>query len=396
MATAATLAEQPFDSPAELLLADQLPGSAEWEDVWSAGLPPLPPPSQRFQRVSSPRQTPAADHPSSSSKFSPPARAHDFSSPWRLNPDFDLDNQWNFDSVDGTSLASRSTQSTSFLEDGAYLSFLADNSFSSPSDYPSFLERRPETGISLHDSSTSASAAVPRSPSLTDNHAFYLDDDFFASSSQLANELNSSSTINTLPNYHFGDQTLSRDFASGSLAEMPPTRTRSSVDDDANHASAPSPKRQRTSFTQGCHSSMKPMAMPKPSDDDDDDPFVDKIKKDPNDLPTIDLTGNEAITEEAEKQEPDRRIKISAYQCAICMDNVTTLMVTHCGHLYCQECLHSSLHVDSTKGKCPMCRAKIDMKHRSTYTTKTKGFWPLELKFMTVDKKGKRKANAMS
>lgn len=145
---------------------------------------------------------------------------------------------------------------------------------------------------------------------------------------------------------------------------------------------------------------MKPMAMPRPSDEDDDDPFVDKVEKNeavsPNDLPTIDLTGNEAVTEEVEKPELDRRIKISAYQCAICMDNVTTLMVTHCGHLYCQECLHSSLHVDSTKGKCPMCRAKIDMKHRSTYTTKTKGFWPLELKFMTVDKKGKRKANAMS
>lgn len=39
-----------------------------------------------------------------------------------------------------------------------------------------------------------------------------------------------------------------------------------------------------------------------------------------------------------------------------------------------------------------MCRSKIDMKARSSYSSKTKGFWPLELKLMTTTKKGKRKA----
>lgn len=43
-----------------------------------------------------------------------------------------------------------------------------------------------------------------------------------------------------------------------------------------------------------------------------------------------------------------------------------------------------------------MCRAKIDMKPRSSYNTKTKGFWPLELKLMTATKKGKRKADNLS
>lgn len=43
-----------------------------------------------------------------------------------------------------------------------------------------------------------------------------------------------------------------------------------------------------------------------------------------------------------------------------------------------------------------MCRSKIDMKPRESYTTKTKGFWPLELKLMTVSRKGKRKADEIS
>lgn len=67
------------------------------------------------------------------------------------------------------------------------------------------------------------------------------------------------------------------------------------------------------------------------------------------------------------------------------------------GHLFCAQCLHSSLHVETqNKGKCPMCRTKIDMKPREGYNTKTKGIWPLELKLMTQTKKGKRKAEGMS
>lgn len=42
-----------------------------------------------------------------------------------------------------------------------------------------------------------------------------------------------------------------------------------------------------------------------------------------------------------------------------------------------------------------MCRSKLDMKRREDYTTKTKGFYPLELKLMTRTRKGKRKAGSM-
>lgn len=39
-----------------------------------------------------------------------------------------------------------------------------------------------------------------------------------------------------------------------------------------------------------------------------------------------------------------------------------------------------------------MCRTKIDIKAREQYNSRTKGFWPLELKVVTASRKGKRKA----
>ncbi|KAM0254843.1 hypothetical protein ACHAQJ_006384 [Trichoderma viride] len=114
------------------------------------------------------------------------------------------------------------------------------------------------------------------------------------------------------------------------------------------------------------------------------------------DYTTIDLTEATDVPDELKKPEVDNRVKVSAFQCVICMDDVTGLTLTHCGHLFCAQCLHSSLNIESTRGKCPMCRAKIDMKTRDNYSMKTKGYWPLELKLMTTTRQGKRKAQAMA
>ncbi|KAL7816313.1 hypothetical protein V8C44DRAFT_370100 [Trichoderma aethiopicum] len=113
------------------------------------------------------------------------------------------------------------------------------------------------------------------------------------------------------------------------------------------------------------------------------------------DYTTIDLTEATDVPEELKKPEVDKRVKLSAFQCVICMDDVTGLTLTHCGHLFCAQCLHSSLSMEPTRGKCPMCRTKIDMKPRATYSTKTKGYWPLELKLMTRTRQGKRKAQEL-
>lgn len=51
-------------------------------------------------------------------------------------------------------------------------------------------------------------------------------------------------------------------------------------------------------------------------------------------MTTIDLTEATEVPQELREPIVDNRIKISAFQCAICMDDVTGLTVTYCGRLY--------------------------------------------------------------
>ncbi|KAJ4304116.1 hypothetical protein N0V88_001726 [Collariella sp. IMI 366227] len=54
------------------------------------------------------------------------------------------------------------------------------------------------------------------------------------------------------------------------------------------------------------------------------------------------------------------------------------------GHLFCSECLHSALNIDPSRRICPICRQKIDnLPQSGKFTSKNKGFYPLELKLMT-------------
>ncbi|OTA80438.1 hypothetical protein M434DRAFT_86414 [Hypoxylon sp. CO27-5] len=70
------------------------------------------------------------------------------------------------------------------------------------------------------------------------------------------------------------------------------------------------------------------------------------------------------------------------------MDDASHLTVTHCGHLFCSECLHSALHIDNMKKTCPVCRTKVDPKEKKGKNQKS--YYHLELKIMTANKKGKR------
>ncbi|KFA46752.1 hypothetical protein S40293_08120 [Stachybotrys chartarum IBT 40293] len=200
---------------------------------------------------------------------------------------------------------------------------------------------------------------------------------------------------------HEDSHNESTESAQTSFSETMPSRKRSTGPECSGTANN---KRRRTFSTQkppgACKQAApkrRPVVLSTAADEEDlfgEDPTqsttVDDLFSD--DLPTIDLTETNEVPEELRKPDEDKRIKLSAFQCVICMDDATNLTVTHCGHLYCAQCLHSSLHVEVTKGKCPMCRSKIDMKPRETYTTKTKGYWPLELRLMTVTRKGKQKA----
>lgn len=103
-----------------------------------------------------------------------------------------------------------------------------------------------------------------------------------------------------------------------------------------------------------------------------------------DDIEVVDLVDKEEVPEEIRNQKPKEYIRLGSFQCVICMDDVADLTVTYCGHLFCAECLHSALNIDPTKRVCPICRQKIDNKpSNAKFTTKAKGYFPLELKLMT-------------
>ncbi|KAM7193290.1 hypothetical protein V8F20_008485 [Naviculisporaceae sp. PSN 640] len=115
---------------------------------------------------------------------------------------------------------------------------------------------------------------------------------------------------------------------------------------------------------------------------------------DGEEIPVVDLADTETVPESILKQKPKNEVKLSTFQCVICMDDCTDLTVTHCGHLFCSECLHSSLHIDVSKKVCPICRQSIETKPASgKFTTKQKGFYPLELKLLTKKTLGRRTTN---
>ncbi|KAK6207523.1 hypothetical protein QIS74_12604 [Colletotrichum tabaci] len=152
------------------------------------------------------------------------------------------------------------------------------------------------------------------------------------------------------------------------------------------------PKRRRTSQPQATRTQTTTPGVLGPDDDIFGEDKVPSKKGKERDEDVIDLADANEVPEDLKAPKEDKRIKISAFQCVICMDDVTALTVTHCGHLFCSECLHSALNVDATKNKCPICRQKVETKDKSDYTAKTKGFWPLELKLMTASRKGKQRA----
>lgn len=138
----------------------------------------------------------------------------------------------------------------------------------------------------------------------------------------------------------FGDEALPHSSQTSFSETVPPTRKRNAP------LREPSPvtKRPRTSG-----SGVEEPTVSQPDsfaqqnafiqDLDEEDLFgesprdLNNTEDDPSaeDLHTIDLTEANEVPESLKKPEEDKRIKISTFQCVICMDDVTTLTVTHCG-----------------------------------------------------------------
>ncbi|KAG9242095.1 hypothetical protein BJ878DRAFT_544589 [Calycina marina] len=90
-------------------------------------------------------------------------------------------------------------------------------------------------------------------------------------------------------------------------------------------------------------------------------------------------------------EEANRPVKLSDFQCIICLDSPTDLTTTHCGHLFCSECLFQSLTAGTGRKCCPVCRSAIVNTQPGKKPAKN-GLFPLEMKFMTENKKGKQPA----
>ncbi|KAF5607746.1 e3 ubiquitin ligase complex slx8-rfp subunit slx8 [Fusarium subglutinans] len=312
------------------------------------------------------------------------------------------------------------------IEDN-FLADLADGDFSSPSSYPPFTnpDSRPSQShsVSLHSTvqastphrafrnttaSTNATTNTTARELSSTNcilHPFGPE----RTTTQLSSASNSAGESQaSLPVF---DSLEENDFffdspASSFSEAMPPATRRSTTAAAARTGSAHVSKRRRTSTT-AAPAAPRPTSRQRKSpaarkDMDVEELFGTSPTRSPIDVEakpefdTIDLTETNEVFEEVRKPEKDDRVKLAAFQCVICMDDCSNLTVTHCGHLYCASCLHQSLHVDVTKGKCPMCRQRLEIKPRESYNSKTKGYWPLELKLMTATRKGKRKANTLS
>ncbi|KAI1335710.1 hypothetical protein F5Y15DRAFT_419590 [Xylariaceae sp. FL0016] len=172
---------------------------------------------------------------------------------------------------------------------------------------------------------------------------------------------------------------------------MPPTTRRQSSAQNAGGASAGSRKRHRTPAGSSSPSKRSAKIRRRYSiAHDSSSVFGDDDAQPADALESIDLSNATGVPDELMAPKVDNRTKLGKFQCIICMDDVTALTVTHCGHLFCSECLHSALHIDTMKRACPVCRSKVDSKDKKTKGTKS--FFHLELKVMTATKKGKRPA----
>ncbi|TQS36952.1 hypothetical protein Golomagni_02587 [Golovinomyces magnicellulatus] len=130
-------------------------------------------------------------------------------------------------------------------------------------------------------------------------------------------------------------------------------------------------------------------------------PITDEVCENEGDI--VDLSGIETASQWEEKKRKDaadaikiqnqkeanKPIKLSSFQCIICMDSPTDLTITHCGHMFCSECLHQALHAGDKKC-CPVCRTLINVPKAGARPGKN-GIFSLEMKLLTSNKKGSQK-----
>lgn len=124
---------------------------------------------------------------------------------------------------------------------------------------------------------------------------------------------------------------ISQDTAATSFSDsMTQTNSLSQPTKRVRHAQSPGITHRRSSSLDDLFGSPK---REHPSKGKDIDP----------DLPTVDLTEATQVPKDLLKPIVDKRTKLAAFQCVICMDDVTTLTVTHCGMFL--ACVYTSASI---------------------------------------------------
>ncbi|KAK5122128.1 hypothetical protein LTR85_004374 [Meristemomyces frigidus] len=158
-----------------------------------------------------------------------------------------------------------------------------------------------------------------------------------------------------------------------SEADMRPTprrRPRGSIVDLTTEVSSPQQPAARA-----------PKSLKRTADDAAEGRSTKRAKRSPQHVDEVDMTEEAPSAEEELRQAQQEKIiaaqqteqentgplKIGQRQCIICMENYTNATVTHCGHIYCHECLTQALRAgeknsDRGVGNCPVCRKPVNRK----------------------------------
>lgn len=230
------------------------------------------------------------------------------------------------------------------------LSDFANQDFSSPSTYPSLTNT---SHMPPRDIETSPAFVHPHSTSrYPESHMHNREPPYSASAStsNLSNSSTHTSTTTTSDSQFSASASAAYLDTLDTLPDsdtMPPSTRRSSlrlaetiVLDADQHAN----KRQRTTEqSRGLKKEIRSQTRHKPTARDD--PFadleeggMDSAKREDGEEPLmIDLTETPAAAKDVKppcEPEEDNRTKLGAFQCVICMDNVTNLTLTHCGTFF--------------------------------------------------------------
>ncbi|KAI9879871.1 MAG: SUMO-targeted ubiquitin ligase complex subunit slx8 [Pleopsidium flavum] len=96
----------------------------------------------------------------------------------------------------------------------------------------------------------------------------------------------------------------------------------------------------------------------------------------------------------AQQNDGNKPLKLSSIQCIVCLEPMTNITATSCGHLFCHTCLMESLIAGeqqtepgkSPLSRCPVCRKRT---RRTVPGSAAREIIPLELKLMKKSDLGK-------